>query len=97
MCQTLVEDYDCNPLDKNDLGRSVLHEACWAGHPTLVNYLLTLKSVLATVSDRDYHGLSPMENVYKNKYEIFSLFASHVPLNMDLRVHAMLNIFIAGN
>ena len=97
VCRTLVEDYTCNALDTDAYGRSVLHEACWEHQPSVVKYLLTLKSVQATVSDKDRYGSTPMELVYENKYEIYSLFASHVLLNMELRVRAVFNIFIAGN
>ena len=97
VCRALVEDYDCNPLATDDCGRSVLHTACEADHLFVVNYLLTLKSVTATVSDRDHFGRTPVECVYTNKYETYSLFASHVQKNMELPVDAMFNIFIAGN
>ena len=97
VCRTLVEDYDCNPLDTDDRGMSVLHIACWFNRPSIVRYLLTLKSVPATVSDRDHDGLTPMELVITKKYEIYSLFTSHVQLNMELPVNAWFNIFIAGN
>ena len=97
VCRTLVEEYDCNALDADDEGRSVLHIACAAGHPSVVKYLQTLKSVPATVSDKDHDGLTPMEWVNKNKYEMYSLFTSHVQLNMEVPFHAMFYIFIAGN
>ena len=97
VCRTLVEDYHCNALDTDHDGTSVLHEACAAGHPSVVRYLLTLKSVLATLIDEDHFGRTPMNWVYENKFEIYSLFASHVQLNMELPVDAVFNIFIAGN
>ena len=97
VCRTLVEDYTCNALDTDNGGGSVLHKACLEHQPSVVKYLLTLKSVPATVSDRDHGGRTPMECVYKDKYEIYSLFVSHVQLNMELQVDAMFNIFIAGN
>ena len=92
-----MEDYDCNAVDTDDFGNSVLHIACDAHQPSVVKYLLTLKSVSATVSDRDRYGHTPMELVHVNKYEILSLFAPHVQLNMELPVNAMFPIFIAGN
>ena len=97
VCRTLVEDYDCNALDTDDDGRSVLHTACVAGHPSVVKYLVTLKSVSATVSDKDHYGRTPMKCVFENKYEMYSQFASHVQLNMEVYVDAVFNIFIAGN
>ena len=97
VCRILVEDYNCNTLATAANGRDVLHIACEAGHPSVVKYLLTLKSVSTTVSDRDRFGYTAMERVRRNKYEIYSLFASHVYLNMELPVSAMFNIFIAGN
>ena len=97
VCRTLVEDYDCNDVDTDDYGRSVLHTSCEAGHLSVLKYLLTLKSVSAIASDRDRSCRTPMEYVHRNKYEIYSLFGSHVPWNMELRVNAVFNIFIAGN
>ena len=97
VCRTMVEDYDCNPLDTDKYGGSVLRTACFYSHPSVVRYLLTLRSVSATVSDRNCDGRTPMEYVYENKYEIYSLFVSHVPLNMELLVYAVFSIFIAGN
>ena len=97
VCRTLVEDYTCNALDTDDDGTSVLHEACLEHQPSVVKYLLTLKLVSATVSDRDHYGFTPMELVRRNKYEIYSLFASHVQLNMEPQVDTVFNIFITGN
>ena len=97
ICRTLVEDYDCNPLGCNDEGWSVLHIACWNGFPPVVKYLVTLKSVSATVSDRNRYGHTFMELVHVKKYEILSLLAPHVQLNMELHVNAVFPIFIAGN
>ena len=48
------------------------------------------------ISDRDDDGLTPMERVPSNKYEIFSFFSSHVELSMELCVDAFFKIFMAG-
>ena len=77
VCRTLVEDYQCNVEDTDADGCSVLHIACEAGHPSVVKYLLTLRSVSATASAKNYYGSTPMELVTENQQEIYSLFASH--------------------
>ena len=96
VCRTLIEQYNCNARETDQDGFSVLHSACLYGHPSVVKYLLTLKSVSATVSYTDRFGFSPVEQVKKNKYEIYSLFASHFPVDEELHVRAVFNIFIAG-
>ena len=97
MCRILIEQYNCNAVGTDQEGSSVLHSACLYGHTSVVKYLLTLKSVSATVSKMDCSGFSPVEQVHKNKYEIYSLFASHLPVNTELHVRTAFNIFIAGN
>ena len=96
VCRTLVEQYRCNPNDTDHYGDSVLHTACSVGHVSVVKYLLTLKSVSATVSKKNSSGLTAMEGVATNKYEIYSLFASHTDAKMELRVDALFKIIIAG-
>ena len=95
VCHTLVEHYQCKADDTNDLGWSVLDLACGLSHVSVVKYLLTLETV--TVSDRDHLRRTSMELVTRNKYEIYSLFSSHVDLKMKLRVEAYFKVFICGN
>ena len=95
LCRILVEQYQCRADDSDDDGHSVLHVACQFGHVSVVQYLLTLESVLATVSDRDRSGLTSMEWVTENRYKIYSQFASHIDLKMDLLVNAFFKLFMA--
>ena len=83
--------------DKNWRGYTLLHYAVDYGWTDVLKYLLTLKSVSDSVSHRDVGSDTPMELVNTNKYAIYSMFASHVNFEMELRVRAMFNIFISGN
>ena len=96
VCLILVQQYHCKADVTDRWEQSALHLACGNGHVSVVKYLLTLESVLATLSNRDEYGLTPMEHVNSNKYEIFSLFAFHLNLKMELRVRAFFKVFMAG-
>ena len=92
-----MEQYQFIPNATAYNGHTVLHIACEEGHLSVVKYLLTSKSVLDTVTARDHSGRTAMELVYKNKYEVFSQFTSHVDLKMELPVKAFFKLFMAGN
>ena len=96
LCRVLVEQYHCKADVTDGHGRSALHLACGNGHVSVVKYLLTLESVLATLSNRSSGGNTSMELVTSNKYEIFSIFASHLDLKMELHVSAFFKLFMAG-
>ena len=53
MCQILVEGYHLSPTEKDINGRRPLHHACEHGSAQVVNYLLTLDTVMLTVNDKD--------------------------------------------
>ena len=96
VCCMLVEEYRCNPNDTDDFGDSVLHTACSVGGVSVVKYLLSLESVSATVGKKNGSGRTAMEVVATNKYEIYSLFASHIDAKMEFHVDALFKIIIAG-
>ena len=97
VCHILVKEYNFAADDTDETGRTMLHRGCSAGDPSAVKYLLTLKSVPATVSHRDHLNHTPLELVHRNKYAIYSLFVSLVELKTELRVKAVFHIFISGN
>ena len=95
-CQVLLEQYGCKPDDIDDLGRSVLHIACWCGHVEVVKYLLTFQSVSANLGHRDKNGLTAMEYATTN-YAILSLFSPFLDFSMELRVRPFFKIFLSGD
>ena len=96
VCRTLVEQYKCRADDTDCFQRSVLHIACQFGQVSVVKYLLSLESVSATVGNRDQFGHIPMERVTGSKFDIYSLFVSHIDLKMEISVDAFFKVFMAG-
>ena len=93
LCQQLVENYNLSPSDGADIFgygfmRRPLHRACINGRVEVVEYLLTLPSVMLTVNEGDGgYGWSALE--WACKYEHLSVLelllsepSIHMPTNL---------------
>ena len=61
VCQILVEKYHLNPADKNDDEYTPLHFACMEYEAQVMEYLLSLPTVLLAVNDEDIEGQTALD------------------------------------
>ena len=92
---SLLPDVSHPHLIRDWRSSTLLHHAASRGWADV--WLSLVEEYQCNVKDRDSLGLTSMECVTSNnKYEIFSIFASHVDLNMELVVRAFFKLFMAG-